>query len=53
MSKCNKGVGCTVRSCANHLNNDMCGLKTISIASDMNERHYCRSFEERPGVTEF
>lgn len=53
MDKENKGVECKVATCKYHNQNNTCGLKKIIITSDMNEKHYCDNFEERPDVPEF
>lgn len=51
--KVNNGVDCMVRTCKYHGGGNICNLQKINVSSDMNDKHYCKSFEERPSVPEF
>jgi hypothetical protein len=51
-SKCNQGVECSVKSCRFHDRNNKCRLDRIVVTSDMNEKHYCESFEESSDAPE-
>lgn len=49
----NEGVKCSVNSCRYNRDGHRCILDKIHVTSDINEQHYCKSFEERSNVPEF
>lgn len=49
----NQGVDCGVKSCRYHNGGHKCSLQKIIVTSDINDKHYCGSFDERSDVQEF
>ncbi|MDD4003117.1 MAG: DUF1540 domain-containing protein [Clostridia bacterium] len=49
----NDGVKCGVKSCKYNDNGHICVLDKILVTSDINDKHYCKSFEEKSNMQEF